>query len=225
MTLPLIANYFNISVDYLFYGEEYAYDDIYGKSMLKVSAFPQMSQESYAEALKIFASAHHGISHGNMRGKEWMYDRPSHISNENGLSLLSGKGFGAIVERRFYENVTRETAAFSCEIFKALSDNDSLLAAMAIVSMSDISFNELKDLLGFDDTTLKNALAPLIKNALVEEKVSKHRSLGKTYEISSMYHTCLCVLLATMEMQRCSLQGISCCMGFGDYPIVLKQDS
>ena len=38
-------------------------------------------------------------------------------------------------------------------------------------------------------------------------------------EINSMYHTCLCVLVATLEMQRDSLSGISCCMGYGDYPI------
>jgi hypothetical protein len=42
---------------------------------------------------------------------------------------------------------------------------------------------------------------------------------GFTYEINGMYHTCLCILFATLEMQRYSLEGISCCMGFGDYPI------
>ena len=221
MTLPLIANYFNVSVDYLFYGEEYTYDDIYDKNRNKVTAFPQMSKESYAEALKIFASAHHGISHGNLRGKELMYDEPSHISNENGISLLSGKGYGAVIERRFFENVTCETAVFSTGIFKALSENNSLLTVMAIISMSDISYSELQDKLGFDDTTLRNTLAPLIESSIVVEKESKHKSLGKTYEISGMYHTCLCVLLATMEMQKYSLKGISCCMASGDYPIQL----
>ena len=223
LTLPLIANYFNVSVDYLFYGKEYTYDDMYDKIRNKVSSFPQMSKNSYAEALKTFASAHHGISHGNLRGKELMYDEPSHISNENGISLLSGKGFGTVIERRFFENVTRETAVFSAEIFKALSDKNSLLTVMAIISMSDISYDELQDKLGFDDNTLKNALDPLIKSTIVVEKESKHKSLGKTYTISGMYHTCLCILLATMEMQKYSLNGISCCMGFGDYPIELKQ--
>ena len=223
LTLPLIANYFNVSVDYLFYGEEYTYDDIYDKIRNKVSSFPQMSKESYAETLRIFASVHHGISHGNLRGKELMYDEPSHISNENGISLLSGKGYGAVIERRFFENITRETAVFSTEIFKTLSDNNSLLTVMAIISMSDISYGELQDKLGFDDTTLQNALDLLIKSSIVVEKESKHKSLGKTYEISGMYHTCLCVLLATMEMQKYSLNGISCCMGYGDYPIELKQ--
>ena len=74
MTLPIIANYFNGSVDYLFYGDDYSYDEIYDKNRKKVSSYPQLSTESYAEALKIFASAHHGISHGNLRGKALMYD-------------------------------------------------------------------------------------------------------------------------------------------------------
>ena len=39
------------------------------------------------------------------------------------------------------------------------------------------------------------------------------------YEIHSMYHTCLCIILATLEMQRFSLNGVSCCMGYGDFPI------
>ena len=29
--LPLIAAYFEVSIDYLFYGEDYAYNDIYNK--------------------------------------------------------------------------------------------------------------------------------------------------------------------------------------------------
>ena len=69
------------------------------KTAIKVSAFPQMSRGSYEEVLKIFASAHHGISHGNLRGKELMYDEPSHIFNENGVSLLGGNGYRAIVTR------------------------------------------------------------------------------------------------------------------------------
>ena len=65
---------------------------------------------------------------------------------------------------------------------------------------------------------------PLIDAHLVNEKVSKHRSLGKTYEIDGFYHTCLCILLATLEMQRLILQGrYRCCAGYGDFPIDLKK--
>ena len=142
MTLPLIADYFHVSVDYLFYGKDYTYDDIYDNIRTKVSSFPQMSKDSYEEALKIFASAHHGISHGNLRGKELMYDEPTHITDENGVSLLSGKGYGAIITRRFFEDITPETAVFSSVIFGALSDKSALLTAMAIISMSDIMLNQ-----------------------------------------------------------------------------------
>ena len=70
-------------------------------------------------------------------------------------------------------------------------------------------------------TNLSQTLDKLIEAKIVIEKKSKHKSLGYTYEINSMYHTCLCILIATIEMQRYSLEGTSCCMGYGDYPIDL----
>ena len=85
--------------------------------------------------------------------------------------------------------------------------------------MSDISFGEMREKLNFDDTTLRAALDKLIEVKLVIEKKSKHKSLGLTYEINEMYHTCLSIIFATLEMQRYSLKSFSCCMGFGDYPI------
>ena len=219
-TLPLIAEYFGVSVDYLFYGQDITYDDIYEKIFKKVSAHEQMSKTSYEDALTVFGSAHHGISRGNMKDKNGkIYDEPSHISDKNGVSLLSGKGYGAILIRRFFENINIETAEFASEILSALSEKNNILVCFAIISMSDISYTELKEKLGFDDECLRKALDRLIEAKLVVEKESKHKSLGLTYEISSMYHTCLCILFATAEMQRLSLEGISCCMGYGDYPI------
>ena len=85
--------------------------------------------------------------------------------------------------------------------------------------MSDISFSELMEKLGFDENALRASLDSLIETGIVVEKKSKHKSLGYTYDIHEMYHTCLCVLTATLEMQRYSLRGVSCCMGYGDYPI------
>ena len=87
--------------------------------------------------------------------------------------------------------------------------------------MSDISLGELQEKLRFDEEILRKALDELIAVGIVVEKKSKHKSLGFTYDINSMYHTCLCIFLATIEMQRFSLKGISCCMGYGDYPIGL----
>lgn len=221
-TLPLIAEYFETSIDYLFYGEEYAYNDIYNKIWDKVAEHSQQSKESYKEALTIFAYAHHGISRWNNKNRTpTMYDEPLHLSNENGLSLLSGKGYGAIITRDFFDNITQDTVEFAHKVLPVLSEKNNLIVCLAIISMSDISLGELQEKLGFEQNVLRESLDKLIEIEIVIEKKSKHKSLGFTYDINSMYHTCLCILLATLEMQRFSLGGISCCMGYGDYPISL----
>lgn len=222
-TLPLIADYFGVSIDYLYYGVEMTYDEIYEKVFQKIKNIPnQMSKQAYEDVLKIFGHAHHGISWGNLKGRDTsIYDEPAHISNENGLSLLSGKGYGAILTRGFFENINTDTVEFAQAILPVLSEKNNLLVCMSIISMSDISFGEMQEKLGFDDGTLRASLDELIKSKLVIEKKSKHKSLGYTYEINSMYHTCLCILIATIEMQRYSLKGVCCCMGYGDYPIKL----
>ena len=219
-TLPLIAEYFKVSIDYLFYGEEYAYNDIYNKIWDKVAEHPQLSKEAYQEALTIFAYAHHGAGRWNNKDRiPTMYNEPLHFSGPDGLSLLSGKGYGAIITRDFFENINQNTVDFALKILPALSVKNNLLVCLAIISLSDISFDEMKEKLSFDKNTLRASLDELITVGLVTEKESKHKSLGFTYEINDMFHTCLCILFATLEMQRFSLKGISCCMGYGDYPI------
>ncbi len=220
LTLPLIADYFGVSLDSLYYGQDTPGDEVYEKAFRKVALHAQMSKESYEDALTLFGHAHHGISRGNVRVSNGRIDSyPIHISNENGLSLVSGKGYGAIVTRAFFENIGRDTADFASPLFSALSDRNALLVAMAIISMSDISHDELREKLGFDDELLRQSLDRLIAANIVVEKKSKHKSVGTTYDIHKMYHTCLCFMLATVEMERDSLNGISCCMGYGDYPI------
>lgn len=221
--LPLIAEYFEVSIDYLFYGKEIIYSEIYEKVFQKVKSYPnQMSKESYEAALKVFGHAHHGITHGNLRSRDAaIYDEPSHVSNENGLSLLSGKGYGAIVTRDFFENVDQQTVELAEKLLPAFIDRTNILVTLAIISMSDISFGELQEKLSLDEAALRAALDSLISTGIVIEKSSKHKALGFTYELHSMYHTCLCIIFATLEMQRYSLNGISCCMGYGDYPIKL----
>ena len=221
-TLPLIADYFGVSIDYLFYGQELSYEETYEKVFRKVSEHAQMSKEAYEDAFHIFGNAHHGITRGNLKNHTCeIFEEPAHISDANGVSLLSGKGYGAILTRSFFEHISKKTADFAADLLPALSEKETFLVCMAIISMSDISFGELKEKLGFDDEPLRRALDKLIGANLVIEKKSKHKSLGCTYDINSMYHTCLCILIATVEMQRYTLGGISCCMGYGDYPIDL----
>lgn len=220
LTLPLIADYFDVSIDYLFYGQDIVYDEIYEKIYQKICSYPQMSKESYDAALTTFGYSHHGITRGNLRSRDAaIHEEPAHISNKNGISLLSGKGYGAIITRAFFENVNKDTADFATTFLPLLSDKKQLLVCMTILSMSDISFEEIKEKLNFNDEELRKALDILVTSKLVVEKKSKHKALGYTYEINNMYHTCLCILIATIEMQRFTLSGISCCMGFGDYPI------
>ena len=140
-TLPLIANYFEVSIDYLFYGDEYAYNDIYNKVWHKVAKFDQQSKESYNEALTLFAYAHRGVSRWHHTDRlPVMSDEPIHFSNENGLSLLSGKGFGAILTRDFFENINQKTVEFTQKLLPAFTEKNNILVCLAIISMNKIMF-------------------------------------------------------------------------------------
>ncbi|MBR2019436.1 MAG: helix-turn-helix domain-containing protein [Clostridia bacterium] len=196
-TLPLIADYFGVRIDDLFYGKE--------------------SGNSRREEMHRMAPDGEEPQPGAIA----VCEQPAHISDKNGLSLLSGKGYGAILTRSFFENINEETADFAISFLPILSEKKNLLVCMAIISMSDISFSELQEKLGFDTHTLRRVLDLLIEANLVVEQRSKHRALGFTYAINSSYHTCLCILLATVEMQRYSCQGITCHVEYGDYPIQL----
>lgn len=221
-SLGAIADFFHVSLDYLFYNETRICDDFYATVTEKVSALPMMSKASYEEALRIFASAHHGISQKNLVSddEKLPYEAPAHISNENGLSLLSGRGYGAIVTRDFFSFIDEESIAFAASLFRKLSEPNVLPVLSAVISMSDISLPELCEKLPqLKETELTAAIEKLKEVKLLDEKPSKHKSLGKTYTIPQFFHTCLCLLLATAEMQRFSLKGVACCMGPGDYPI------
>ena len=119
----------------------------------------------------------------------------------------------------FFENINQQTVEFAQTILPALSKKNNILVCLAIISMSDISFEEMKEKLNFEESILRASLDELIAVGIVIEKKSKHKSLGLTYDINEIYHTCLCIIFATLEMQRYSLEGISCCMGYGDYPV------
>lgn len=225
-TLPLIAEHFGVSIDYLYYGKEMTYDEVYEKVFQKVCSLkPQMSKEAYEDVLKVFGYAHHGISWGNLKSRDTsIVEEPAHISNENGVSVLSGSGYGAILTREFFKNINIRTAEFAQEVLSALSANNTFLVCMAIISMSDISYGELLGKLNLSDEQLRFALDTLIGTKIVNEKKSKHVALGYTYEINSMYHSCLCIIIATFEILRRGLYGgITCCMGYGDFPISFKE--
>ena len=119
----------------------------------------QMSKEAYEDVVKIFGHAHHGISWGNLKSRDTaIYDEPAHISNENGVSLLSGKGYGAILTRAFFKSITPDTADFGADLLAALAIKENLLVWMSIISMSDISFGEMQVKLNLSEENLRIAL-------------------------------------------------------------------
>ncbi len=127
-TLPLISDFFGVSIDYLFYGQDIAYDEIYDMSFRKVAEHHQMSKGAYEEALTIFGHAHHGIIRGSLKDRSSkINNEPLHISNKNGVSLLTGKGYGAILTRSFFESINKENAEFGSTILPVLSEKSAFL--------------------------------------------------------------------------------------------------
>ncbi len=219
-TLPLIASAFGVSIDYLYKGKDLVYDDINEKIFRKIAENPQMSEESYREALQVFAAAHHGIFRGRWVKDSFESPCPNHISNKGGLSLLWSKGFGALVTKDFFREVDHTTVRFAVPLLEALSDPLRLKIVLAVISMSEISIYELAERLGVEESVLEEPLEFLIQRKIVFEEISKHKALGRTYKINDMYHSGLCILIAVLETTReGETNGISCCMGYGDYPI------
>lgn len=222
-TLPLIAEYFEVSIDYLYHGKNMAYNDIYEKNYQKVVSYPQMCEESYREAFQLFACAHFGVS-GNLctRNHASIVTTPfgiTHISSPGGVSLADGNGFGAVVTRKYFETVSDKTIDFCTPILKVLGDEICFRIVLAVLSMSDISHFELLEKTAIEETELKRGLDVLIEKKIIFAEVSKHKALGTTYKINELYHSGICILLACLETTRAGLDGISCCMGYGDYPI------
>ena len=219
-TLPLIADVFGVSVDYLYKVKELVYDDIHEKIFRKLCEHPQMSEQSYKDAMKVFGAAHHGIFRGRWAKDSFDSPCPNHISNQEGLSLLWSKGVGALVTKDFFREINEATVKFAVPLLEALADKDRLKILLAIISMCEISIYELAERLGLEETVLEEKLELLIERKIVFEEISKHKALGKTYKINDMYHTGLCLMMAILETTRDGeVHGISCCMGYGDYPV------
>jgi transcriptional regulator with XRE-family HTH domain len=225
LTIPRIADFFNVSIDYLFYGNVEIYDDIYENIKEKFYSFPLGSNESFEEFLNVFEAAHCGIAqkvaHGRDVGPGWQ--KNSHLSHNCGFSLLNGAGFGAVVTRNFISEINRETIDLARKIFEILSDEDTLLVTTAILSLFDITYAELREKTGLDDERLKKAISNLTEAELVLESKSRHQAIGTTYRIHGIYYNCIFLLLSTMHMQRVSLQGICCWICYGEFPISLDR--
>ena len=112
-----------------------------------------MSEASYNEAFAIHANAHHGIC--RMGKKNDIVEEPYHIGNENGLSLISGRGYSALLTRDFFKYIDKGTVELAEKILPSLAKKNNILVCLAIISMSDISIVELQEKLGLDDSELR----------------------------------------------------------------------
>lgn len=219
--LPLLAETLHVTIDGLFYGPAGDDGDLFEWCFRAVRSLPQMSEDSYRTAWRLFAYAHRGISCGNLRGQTPIEEgtEPVHITGEGGVSVFSGKGFGAILTRDFFRQLTPDMVDLSQRLFGVLGQPNTFAVVLAILSMSDISFDELSEKLSLDKDALQTALDTLRNGEVIVEKLSKHKVLGKTYDIREEYHTVLSLLVGLMQVEQDSLCGLSCCMGYGDYPI------
>lgn len=213
----MIAKYFDVSVDYLFYGKDISYNDIYEKIYNKFKYHKQMSKEAYDEVQKIFQTAHAGLAKWNIENG---FNFPNHISNENGISLCYDKKYGAVISKDFFKEIDKNTIDLTKNIFKVLSNCNNNLVCLAIISMNDISINELKEKVNLSEEELKIAINELVNANIVFEQKSKHKLLGYTYKINEMYYICICIIYSTMQILYLgNKNGISCHLSFGDFPI------
>lgn len=179
-----------------------------------------MSKESFSESINIYSCLHADIARMDNTLKS--NKNPNHISCENGISLFSSDGYGCLITRDFFKNIDVNTIDLCKEIFDVLTKENTLQVISNIITMSDISYNELKEKTRLEDDKLKEALSKLIDKQLIIETKSKHKSLEFTYDINDMYYISLCIILSTSNVLLQGIKkGISCHLGFGDFPIKL----
>lgn len=216
--LPLIADHFNVSVDYLFNGDTGIKDKSIQEAVCDyIASFGQF--KGYKQALELLTYIHSGLTGG--RGHINSSNQCiSHISDANGLSILGvNQGYGVFIERDMFQNVSRQTFEYAQPVLNIFSDHDKIKILTAIISMDSISYNELSETTELENDKLRGVLDDMIGSGIVIEKKSKHKQLGTEYQICDMQYVGICVLLATFEIMRQSMSGITCFLGFGDYPI------
>lgn len=215
-----IANFFDVSIDYLFYGDDLTYSDIYEKIYKRVIEYPQKSIDSFLEGQKIFEIINEGISRWKMNDS---FNGPLHNANENGIAISYDHKLGIIASKEIFEEIDLETIEYSHTLLKVLSNKNNSLVLLTIISMGDISKGEIKEKIDLTDEEINIALSDLKNNLIIKENVSKHKVLGNTYEIENvnLYNT-LCLLFAVIRLMKVGSTGISCNSGFGNFPIKFK---
>jgi len=217
-SLPLLADFFNVSIDYLFYGYEEASDDIYEKITKRVASMPADSDEIFEDAVKLSTAAQHGIMDSldsySRRNQTIIapcpiFDEPLHLMSFGGLSIRSPKGFSAILTKNFINSINGKTMKRAGKIFGALADEDCLRVTMEILNFQGISRLELMNKTQFDEQRLINAIEKGKKEGFIKERQSKHPILVSEYFIQRHHFNCFLLLLSTIKMIEMSLRGAS----------------
>ena len=220
MMLPLIADFFNVSIDYLYYGCEDASDDIYERITNRIASKAAGTEELYEDALKMSSSVQQGImvsldnSDRGKRGLPPMESNglPLHLMDIHGFSVCYPKGFSAIVTRDFVNSVNGQTMKRAKRIFEAFANEDCLRVIIEILNFRGISYIELIKKVQMDEDRLKNAIE-IGKNAgLIEERKSVHAVLGFEYFIQRHCINCLLLIFSAIKMIGISLRGATSLM-------------
>lgn len=233
LTLPLLADYFNVSIDYLFYGCEITSDDIYEQITNRVASKPGGTEEPFEEAVKISSVAQHGILHGMeryfTRRRRGTYPcqitgDPLHLLNTHGLSICSPKGFSAVVTTGFINSVNGITMKRAKRIFEALANEDCLRVTTEILNFQGISLLELKEKTQFDEERLTNAIEKGKNAGFILKQKTTHPILGAEFLIQRHQYNCLCLILSTIKMIEISLQGATRLMYFPEHSMTFDCD-
>lgn len=232
-TLPMLADFFGVSIDYLFYGYEETNNSIYEKVADWVCAQDVKTEAPFEEALKLSAAAQHGISLGYTVDPEWskkygnvpiVHGLPFHLTDIHGISVSSQKGFSAIVTDDFVNSINGKTMKRANWIFKALANEDCLRVTVEILNCQGISWLELKEKTGMDEDRLKNAVEEGKNVGFIEEKRSIYDISESEYFIQRHHYNCLCIILSSVRMIELSLRGATRMMRFPGFAMSFEED-
>lgn len=224
--LPAIADYFDVSIDYLFRGETAVKGDFL--SAVTDRVIKRGYDDGFDEYVSIAAAAFNGLHAGNMRGVQG--DALIYHGDANGLAGLDRHGNGSEssfvfgMTRSYFSHIDAEsTADHFAALCRALDTKEKCLVLLAVIAMDDASIHELPEITGLDAQTISHVTDALVRDGILTSEVSKHKSLGVTYHVQDMRYPALVLIAAAVFCDlEASKNGYSCCLGKGDFPIQRK---
>ncbi len=223
--LPLIAEQLDVTIDYLFCGETQTKGDFYDAVTDRV--VKQGYSDGYGEFLSVARAAFFGIHGGNLRSLRTQHgDGICYHGDAGGLAGVhtvhnGSDGFLFGVTRDYFQTMSADVTAKQLAMLSApLSVQDNVMVLLAVIAMDDASASEIAEMTGLTDAQVSEALAGLTEAELLLAEQSKHKALGMTYHVHDMHYPALVLLALAGSVDEAALrEGISCCLGKGDFPI------